>query len=74
MSKRTTVYLDPKLHQAMKMRAVQMNLSFSDLINEAMKNLLKEDAEDLEAIANRVNEPMVSYETVLKNLKRDGLL
>ena len=74
MTKRTTVYLDPMLHQALKMKSVQMSVSISDLIAEALKLSLKEDAIDLKAIKDRAAEPSVSYETVLKNLKRDGLL
>jgi len=74
MSKRTTIYLDPKLHQAVKMKAVQMHLSVSDLVNEAVRLSLKEDSTDLNAIRDRVAEPSRSYEAVLKDLKKDGLL
>lgn len=74
MLKRTTVYLDPKLHQALKMKAAQTSTGISDLVNEALRLLLKEDAADLQAIKDRVGEPSRSYEAVLKDLKRDGLL
>ena len=74
MLKRTTVYLDPKLHHALKMKAVHMRTSISGIISDAVKLSLKEDVIDLEAIKNRAQEPSVPYETVLKNLKRDGLL
>jgi len=74
MSKRTTVYLDPQLHQALKMKAVQMSSSISEVISEAIRFSLKEDAIDLQAIKDRAKEPAATYETVLKNLKRDGLL
>ena len=74
MLKRTTIYLDPKLHQAIKIKAIQVHMSISDLTNEALRLTLKEDAMDLEAIKNRSNEPSRSFESVLKDLKRDGLL
>jgi hypothetical protein len=74
MLKRTTVYLDPKLHRAIKMKAIQLNAAVSDLVNEAVRLSLKEDAIDLKAIKDRVHEPSRSYEAVLKSLKRDGLL
>ena len=74
MLKRTTVYLDPKLHQAVKMKAVQSHSSVSDLVTEALRFSLKEDAIDLQAIKDRAKEPTRSYEEVLKDLKRDGLL
>lgn len=71
---RTTVYLDPKIHRAVKMRAVQMSMSISDVISEALCLSLKEDSIDLEAIRSRVSEPSRPYEAVLKDLKKDGLL
>lgn len=74
MTKRTTVYLDPKIHRAIKMKAVQMNAKLSDLVNEALRLSLKEDALDLEAIKDRAHEPSRSFEEVLDDLKRDGLL
>ena len=59
MTKRTTVYLDPKLHQAIKLKAVQVNLTVSDLVNEAVRLTLKEDAIDLGAIKDRAHEPLL---------------
>lgn len=74
MTKRTTVYLDPKLHQAIKLKAVQVNVTVSDLVNEAVRLSLKEDAIDLGAVKDRAHEPVRSFEDVLKDLKKDGLL
>ena len=71
---RTTVYLDPKIHRAIKMRAVQMSVSISEVISEALRLSLREDAIDLQAIKDRISEPSRSYEAVLKDLKKDGLL
>lgn len=71
---RTTVYLDPKIHRAIKMRALQMSMSLSAVITEALQLSLKEDAIDLQAIKDRVSEPSRSYEAVLKDLKKDGLI
>ena len=74
MTKRTTVYLDSKLHYAIKMKAVQMHVSLSEIVNDALKYSLKEDLIDLQAIKERAHEPSRSFETVLKDMKRDGLL
>lgn len=74
MIKRTTIYLDSKLHQALKLKAIQRAQTLSEIINEAIRLTLKEDAIDLQAIQDRVNEPAESYESVVKELKRDGLL
>ena len=74
MPKRATVYLDPKIHQAVKMKAAQNDTSISYIVNEALKLSLKEDAVDLQAIWDRKRESTRSYESVIQDLKRDGLL
>jgi plasmid stability protein len=70
--KRATVYLDPKIHRALKIKAVQVSRSISDLVNEAIRNSLSEDFEDLEAFESRLNEPNLDFEYVLKDLKASG--
>jgi hypothetical protein len=72
LSKRSTVYFDPVIHQALRMRAAATHTSLSELIDEAARLLMREDQEDLEAIADRVNEPAISYEALLKDLKKNG--
>jgi hypothetical protein len=72
LSKRSTVYFDPFLHQALKLKAASTELSLSELVDEAVRLLMNEDQEDLESIANRIGEPVVSYETLLNDLKKHG--
>ena len=72
LSKRSTVYFDPAIHQALKLKAASTNLSISDLVDEAVRLLMLEDQEDLASIADRVNEPVVSYEALLGDLKKNG--
>ena len=74
LTKRATVYFDPTLHRALQHKALETSRSLSDLVNDAIQNALAEDAEDLAAFAERVNEPLVSYEAVLKELKANGRL
>ena len=74
MLKRTTVYLDPRLHKALKLKALHTAKSISDLIAESLRLSMKEDAIDLKDISDRLQEPSVSYETALKDLKKNGLL
>jgi len=74
MTKRATVYLDARIHRAVKIKAVQTDSSISDLVNEALRLSLKEDAIDLQAIHDRAHEPSHPFEDVLRDLKRDGLL
>jgi len=71
-AKRSTVYFEPELHQALKLKAASTNRSVSDIVNEAVRLTLKEDQEDLAAFADRVAEPTISYEALLDDLKRHG--
>ena len=71
-TKRATIYIDPDLHRILKLKAVETSRSVSDLVNDAIRHELSEDQEDLNAFAERVKEPSVSYETLLKELKKDG--
>ena len=74
MLRRATVYLEPKIHRAIKMKAVEIDSTVSDLVNEALRLSLREDAIDLAAIRDRAREPSRSFEEVVRDLKRDGLL
>lgn len=74
IAKRATIYLDPALHRALKLKAAETAMSISDLVNVAIKNSLSEDAEDLAAFEERKHEPLVSFEKVLKDLKANGKL
>jgi len=70
--KRATVYFDPALHRALRLKAAETDRSMSDLINEAVRLSLVEDAEDLLAFEERSGEPDLSFEKVVKELKRSG--
>ncbi len=72
LSKRSTVYFEPDILQALKMRAASSDVSVSELIDEAVSLLMREDQEDLAAISERVNEPEVTYEVFLNELKANG--
>lgn len=73
-SVRVTVYLDPRLHKALKLKAVETSKSVSELINDAARMALAEDAEDIEAFEERAAEPLISYDEMVKRLKEDGRL
>jgi plasmid stability protein len=72
MSKRATVYFDEELHRALRLKAAETDRSLSDLVNEAVRQSLAEDFEDLSAFGDRVKEPDLSFEAVVRDLKRDG--
>jgi hypothetical protein len=71
-SKRATVYLDPMLHKALSIKAAETSRSISELINEAVRFSLAEDAEDLAAFRDRGEEPLLAFEDVLEKLKKNG--
>jgi len=71
-TKRATIYLDSELHRALRMKAAETSSSISEIVNNAVKLALAEDAEDLAAFEKRAKEPLVSFEEVLKELKRNG--
>ena len=70
--KRATVYFDPGLHRALRLKAVETDRSLSELVNEAVKLSLAEDAEDLAAFEDRATESDLPFESVVKDLKRRG--
>jgi len=74
LSKRSTVYFEPEIHQALRIKAATTNTSVSEVVNEAVRNVLREDREDLSAFTERVNEPTISYEELLDDLKSHGKL
>jgi predicted transcriptional regulator len=69
---RATVYLDPELHKALRLKAVETTQTISKLVNDAIKESLAEDAEDIAAFEERAKEPLISYDAMLKRLKKDG--
>jgi len=71
-AKRTTIYFDPDLHKALRLKAAETSRSITELVNEAVRESLSEDAEDLAAFDKRRQEPLVSYDEMVKRLKKDG--
>lgn len=73
-SKRATVYFEPALHKAIRLKAAHTHRSVSDIVNDAVRLSLQEDQEDLAAFEDRAAEPVISYEALLKDLKAHGKL
>jgi hypothetical protein len=71
---RATIYLDPDLRKALRVKALVTNSSVSMLVNEAVRQNLAEDGEDLAAFRTRAKEPNLLFEDVLKDLRRRGKL
>lgn len=70
-NRRTTIYLDADLHKAIRLKAIEKSCSVSDIINAAVRESL---AEDITAFDERVKEPLVSYDEMVKRLKKDGFI
>jgi len=73
-AKRATVYFEPALHRAVRLKAAHTHRSISEIVNDAVRLALREDEEDLAAFEDRVAEPAISYEALLKDLKAHGKL
>ncbi len=74
LSKKATIYLQPEIHLALRLKAADLEKSMSDLVNEAIRLSLAEDADDLAACAERASEPDLVFEHVLQDLKRRGTI
>ena len=72
--KRATVYFDPELHKALRLRAASDDRSISELVNEAVRASLAEDVADLEAFARRSKEPSESFDSFVQGMKRRGAI
>jgi hypothetical protein len=71
-AKKSTIYFDPQIHKALRLKAAETDSSVSDIVNEAIRIIFAEDSEDIAAFAERAHEPNLSFEEVLKDLKRRG--
>ncbi len=72
MTKRSTIYFEPEIHKALRLKAVETDRTMSDLVNEAVQLALAEDAEDLAAFDQRAMEPNLPFEDVVKELRKRG--
>jgi hypothetical protein len=73
-TKRATIYFDPDLHKALRLKSVETNQSLSELVNEAVREALVEDVEDLAAFEDRSQEPAIRYDEMVMRLRKDGLI
>jgi predicted transcriptional regulator len=71
-SRRATIYLDPELHRALRIKAAETESSLSDLVNDAVRESLAEDAEDLATFKERIAEPNLPFEEVVRDLRQRG--
>ena len=66
---RATIYFEPDLHEALRLKAARSHRSVSEIVNDAVRQAFREDQEDLAAFDDRMAEPTMTYEALLKDLK-----
>jgi hypothetical protein len=71
---RATLYIEPDLHRALRIKSAVSRRSMSEIVNQAVRVALREDQEDLAAFATRASEVPVSYQEFLTQLKADGTI
>jgi plasmid stability protein len=71
-AKRATIYFDAEVHRALRLKAAATNRSMSEMVNEAVRMALAEDAVDLAAVGQRTSEPSVSFEACVQDLRKRG--
>jgi predicted HicB family RNase H-like nuclease len=74
LTKRATVYLEPALHRALRLKAVETSRSLSDIVNDAVRDELAVDADDLASFEERKQEGTLAFEDFVKELKRNGTI
>ena len=73
-TKRATIYFDPEIHRALRLKAAATDRPVSEIVNEAVRERLAEDADDLAAFDDRAAEPSLDFDTVVKDLRKRGKL
>ena len=71
-SKRATIYFDADVHRALRLRAAACNRSISDMVNEAVRMTLTEDADDLRDVEQRQEEESIGFEEFVNSLRKSG--
>ena len=57
-------------HKALKMKSAEISTPVSELVNEAARSALLEDAEDLEVFKERAAQPTMDFQTFVSPLKK----
>ena len=71
---RATIYFSADIFKAVRMKAAATHRSISEIVNEAVKNALAEDAIDFDAFTLLREEPVISFHSFVSGLRRRGTL
>jgi hypothetical protein len=73
-TKRAPIYLDPALHDVLREKAAEAEVSISEIVNEVLRHALDEDEADHAIFEQRRNDPTVDFDTAAADMKRRGLI
>jgi len=73
-TKRATVYLDSQIHRALRLKSAETEKSVSELVNDAVRMSLSEDADDLAVFEARLGERNLRFGEVVKDMRKRGKL
>lgn len=71
--KKATLYIDSRIHKALRLRAAETDQSISEVANQLLTEILLEDIEDLGVINERKNGSFETYEQFIKSIKGEEL-
>ncbi|HET9174024.1 MAG TPA: ribbon-helix-helix protein, CopG family [Candidatus Saccharimonadales bacterium] len=71
---RTTITINDKIYKALRIRAAESGETVSVLVEDAVKEQILEDLDDLQTVKERENEPAIDFKDFVKELKADGLI
>lgn len=73
-AKHATVHFDAGLYRQLRLKAAETDQSISDLVNDAVRAALAEDAYDVDTFAARIVEADFPFEDAVRNLQLRGAL
>ncbi len=71
---RTTITINDKLFKNLKIYAASTGETLSSVVEDAVKNQLLEEADDIQEVKKRSSEPLASFDELVSEFKASGLL
>ncbi len=73
VARRATIYFNPRVHRALRLRAASLDQSVSEVVNDTMERALADEgAHDIALIRKHRNDPGIPLAEVVKSLRRRG--
>lgn len=71
---RTTINLNDKLYRALKLRAASSDETMSSVVEDALAHQMLEDLDDIEEAQRREHESTYSFDELVAEFKKEGLI